>query len=117
MTIEYSHKLKHRAMEEDFPDYFDRDLHSIFTSEPPAKGERAGRFLRRHRARLVKVISKYTMEKRFTVQALLKRLAVRADELKLYVSGEESETLTQVAVCMTAMAKNYFFTGKFKRTR
>jgi len=117
MTIGYSHKLKHRAMEEDFPDYFDRDLRSIFSQEPAPKAERAGRFLRRQRRRLVSTISKYTLEKRFTVQSLIKRLAERADQLKLYVSGSEADALTQVAVCMTAMAKNYFFTGKFKRSR
>ena len=115
MTIAYSHKLKRKAMEEDFPDYFDRDLYALFSAEAPPKSEKAGRFLRRHRRSLVRSISQWTMEKRYTVHALVTRLAERADELKLRVQRSELETLSQASVCLTAMAKNYFLTGKFKR--
>lgn len=121
MTIAYSHKLKRRAMEEDFPDYFDRDLLAIFSAEAPpdgtAAGEKASAFLRRHRGSLVKNVSRWTMEKRYTVHALVTRLAERADELRLRALQGDLETLSQVSVCLTAMAKNYFFTGKYKRNR
>ena len=55
------------------------------------------------------------MEKRYTIHSLVSRLADRCDELGLRVQRPELETLTQVSVCLTAMAKNYFLTGKFKR--
>ncbi|MFH2203718.1 MAG: putative zinc-binding metallopeptidase [Elusimicrobiota bacterium] len=113
MTIAYSHKLKRRAMEEDFPDYFDRDLLAIFASGGEA--EKAGCFLRRHRKELVRSIAQWTLAKKYTVNELVTRLAERADELALRVARPELTTLTRVSVCLTAMAKNYFLTGKFKR--
>jgi hypothetical protein len=117
MTIDHYHKIKHRDLKEDFPDFFDRDLHAIFGDEKGPTGERASKFLRRNRRVLVNSISKWTEEKKFTVHNLVTRFAERGEALQLWVTLPEPVTLTQTTACLTAMAKNYFLTGKFKRPK
>ncbi|PIR15124.1 MAG: hypothetical protein COV48_16105 [Elusimicrobia bacterium CG11_big_fil_rev_8_21_14_0_20_64_6] len=113
MTVAQSHKIKRRALESDFPEYFDRDLKTIFA--PTDRGERAAKFLRRHRTMLVRCVSQWTGEKRYTIQGLVTRFAERCVELNLRVQRSEAETLARATACLTTMATNYFLTGKFKR--
>lgn len=113
MTVAQSHKIKRRALESDFPEYFDRDLKTIFAVTED--GERAAKFLRRHRMMLVRTVSQWTGEKRYTIQGLVTRFAERCVDLKLRVQRSEAETLARVTACLTTMATNYFLTGKFKR--
>ncbi|MFH1723597.1 MAG: putative zinc-binding metallopeptidase [Elusimicrobiota bacterium] len=115
MTIAQYHRITRKALEEDFPDFFDGDLKAIFSPEGGADGERAAKFLRRHRRMLVRGIAQWTGEKRYTIHHLVTRFAERCAELGLYVHLPESETLAQASACLTAMAAHYFLTGKFKR--
>lgn len=114
MTVAQSHKIKRRALESDFPEYFDRDLFTIFGAQGTGV-ERAAKFLRRHRMMLVRTVSQWTGEKRYTIDDLVTRFAQRCVDLKLMVSRSEAETLSRVTACLTTMAANYFLTGKFKR--
>ncbi len=116
MTIAQSHKIKRKTLEEHFPEFFDRDLTAIFG--PPGTGpERAAKFLRRHRRMLVRTVSKWSGEKRYTIHGLVTRCAKRCLDLKLSVSRPEAETLAQVSACLTTMATNYLLSGKFKRSK
>ncbi len=117
MTIAHYHKIKRKKLEEDFPDYFDRELTVLFSKDKGPTGERAAKFLRRHRRSLEGGIARWTGEKKYTVRSLVARFTARAKDLKLYVSGPEAKSLAQVSACLTAMAVNYFLTGKYKRPK
>ncbi len=117
MTIAHYHKIKRKQMGEDFPDYFDRELRALFSGEMGPSGESAAKFLRRHRASLEGGIARWTGEKKYTVRNLVARFTQRAGELRLYVGGSETKSLAQVSACLTAMATNYFLTGKYKRVK
>lgn len=115
IPLETYYRRKRKTWQEDFPDFFDQDLGGIFSSDAAATGETAVSFLSRHRAMLVRGISRWTGEKRFTIKDLLSRFAKRCQELGLRVQHPEPVTLMQVSSCLTAMATRYFLTGKFKR--
>jgi hypothetical protein len=117
MTIERYHQIKKRDWAEDFPDFFDEDLKSIFVESPESSRRRAAKFLRDNRSMLVATISKWTGEKRYTIHDLVTRFAERSEELGLYVPDEVVTALMKTSSCLTAMAQNYYLTGKFKRTR
>lgn len=117
MTIERYHQIKKKEWAEDFPDFFDADLHKIFVSAPQSTRRRASTFLREHRALLVQTISLWAGEKRFTIHDLVTRFAERSQKLGLYVPDDATLALTTTASCLTAMAANYYLTGKFKRPR
>jgi len=70
-----------------------------------------------HRPLLVREIKRWTGERRFAIHQLVTRFAERARELRLYVPSDERLALTTTTACLTAMAANYFLTGKFKRVR
>lgn len=117
MTIAQFHRVKRKELEEDFPDFFDRDLRAIFSEEKGPTGMRAAKFLRRHRTGLVRSVAQWTGEKRYTIRHLVTRFAERCEDLKLFVHNPDAVTLVEVTACLTAMATNYFLTGKFKRHR
>ena len=78
---------------------------------------RASVFLRLHRAALLDAVDRWTNERRYRVNKLLKRLAVRSDRLDLYVDPGEATRVVQVTSYLTTLVMNYLFTGKFKRTK
>ena len=74
----------------------------------------ASRFLRQQRSLFLGVIPYWTRERKFTVNRLIKKLATRCEELKLYVDQDEVKTRTEITAYLTALVSNYLFTGKFK---
>lgn len=117
-TLETYYKRKRKSFEEDFPEFFDSDLARIFaTGNETASVYMASKFLRRNRAMLVKYISRWTGEKRYTVRLLVMRFIERCRQLKFRVHRSEAETLAEVVSCLTSMASNYFLTGKYKRQK
>ncbi|PCI32428.1 MAG: hypothetical protein COB53_12560 [Elusimicrobia bacterium] len=117
MTIGRYQQTKKKEWAEDFPDFFDGDLRRIFVDSPESSRRRASKFLRDHRPLLVKTISHWAGEKRITIHDLVTRFAERSEELGLYVPDDETLALTTTASCLTAMAANYFLTGRYKRPR
>ena len=117
MTIERYHSIKKKEWAEDFPDFFDADLRRIFVDSPESSRRHASKFLRDHRKTLVKTISRWAGEKRYTIHDLVTRFAERSQELGLYVPDDETLALTNATSCLTAMAANYFLTGNYKRPR
>jgi len=113
LRTHYERRRKFYA--EDDPSLFDSDLQRIFAGAgSPGHGQPASRFLRRQRVQVLEVVAFWTRERKFTVSRLLRKLAARCDELRLYLPADESRALLDIAAYLTALVANYLFTGKFK---
>jgi hypothetical protein len=85
------YREKRKLYEDTYPDFYDNDLRQIFSAGPEVAGRvRASAFLRLHRAALLDAVDRWTNERRYRVNKLLKRLAVRCDRLDLYVDPGEA---------------------------
>lgn len=116
-TLEKYYQRRKREHADEYPDFYDSDLKKIFNGESQlAKREHsASRFMHRHRKAVVSTVAWATSERKFTIDALVKRLTDRCDQLELKLGKSETQTTMEVASFLTSLVKNYLFTGKFKR--
>lgn len=126
-TLERYYARRKRENAQDYPDFFDGDLRRIFNGKPPeqaraergrerAKAESAARFLRRNRRILVDGVGHWSGEKKFTIEALVRKLTLRCEELDLRMGSNEQQTTLETGAYLATLVANYLFTGKFKRT-
>src|SRR3989338_609895 len=116
-TLAKYYQRRTREQADDYPDFYDSDLRRIFNGDISlAKREfSAGRFMNRNRKAIVATVAWATSERKFTIDALVKRLILRCDKLELRLGKTEIQTTMEVASFLTSLVKNYLFTGKFKR--
>jgi hypothetical protein len=118
MTLDRFYKKKIRLNRAEYPDFFDVDLKNIFDGEPqlPKKDFGAASFLRRNRPMIVTTVSRWTGEKKYTINSLVKKLTVRCEQVDLRLGKTESQTNLEVAAYLATLVTHYLFTGQFKRT-
>lgn len=116
-TLEKHYSRKKRENSDGYPDFYDSDLKLIFNGDVDlSKREHsASRFMNKHRKAIVATVAWATSERKFTIDALVKRLAERCSTLELRLGKSETQTTMEVASFLTSLVKNYLFTGKFKR--
>jgi hypothetical protein len=113
LSTHYGARLKLYA--EDDPALFDPDLNMLFLPrEKVVASRKASRFLRREGKKLLKVVSRWTRERRFIIQTLVRRLAARCDELDLHVPENEDTVRVELASYLSALTTHHLFTGRFK---
>ncbi|KPK84295.1 MAG: hypothetical protein AMJ81_05960, partial [Phycisphaerae bacterium SM23_33] len=66
----------------------------------------ASRFLRRWRKRIVNVVAKWTGQRKFDTDRLVRKLVRRCDALGLYVSAGEVETISEATSFISAVMNN-----------
>ncbi len=87
----------------DTPRTYDRDLQRIFTDAPlRGNAPSASTFLRQNRAKIRRMVSKWTGEYQLTLDAVLDAMIVRCRELKLRAAGPEKQLMMDFAVLLTA---------------
>lgn len=116
-TLETYYQKRRRENADEYPDFYDSDLKKIFGGETslPKRDFSAERFMNRHRKAIVATVAWATSERKFTIDALVKRLSERCGKLELRLGTSETQTTMEVASFLTSLVKNYLFTGKFKR--
>ncbi len=116
-TLEKYYQKRKRENADEYPDFYDSDLKKIFNGDAskPKREFSAELFMNRHRKAIVATVAWATSERKFTVDSLVKRLALRSRELELRVGESKTKTTMEVASFLTSLVKNYLFTGKFKR--
>lgn len=118
MKLGTYYKRKKKLFEEDYPDFHDKSLRSLFTSVPEERSEsKASRYLRRNHEKILSPVTRWTREKRYTVDKLMRKLIERCDALNLYVRRDDEQTDFAVAAYITTLISNHLFTGKFKRSK
>lgn len=116
-TLEKYYQRRRRENADEYPDFYDSDLKKIFNgkTELSKREYSAARFMNQNRKAIVPTVAWATSERKFTIDALVKRLANRSQQLELRLGKSENQTTMEVASFLTSLVKNYLFTGKFKR--
>jgi hypothetical protein len=116
-TLRAYYRKKREQHARSYPDFYDADLKTLFAEDAPPQAEGAAQFLKRNHQGLLDSIARWSREKRFTIDGLLRELIERCNELKLRVSRPESETILEVATYLAVLIENYKHTGEFKEHR
>lgn len=116
-TLEKYYVRRKKENADDYPDFYDVDLKRIFNGDInlSKRDHAAQRFMHRQRKAIVATVAWATSERKFTIDALVKRLIERCEKLELRLGKSETQTMMEVASFLTSLVKNYLFTGKFKR--
>lgn len=97
----YEKKLAHYAVAA--PTTWDRDLTRLFSASPRhARSEPASAFIRKNRARIRRLVSRWTGEYELTLDAVLDEMIQRCRELKLKAVGPERKLRLDFTVLLTA---------------
>ena len=82
---------------------YDRDLRRIFSDEPRHdRAPAASTFLRHHRARIRRMVAKWTGEYQLTLDSVLDEMIARCRELKLRAIGNQRQLVVNFTVLLTA---------------
>lgn len=99
----------------EYPKTYDDDLQRLFSDDPRHRARpTAAAFLRRHRGDIRRIVSRWTGEYQFSIDQVLADMIGRCKELKLRVSGDERQLLTDFLVLLTARTMG-FLVGQGRR--
>jgi hypothetical protein len=114
-TLSRHYAARRKLWAEEYPDFYDADLRVIF-GKAPAGAETAARFMWRHRKAIVSSVVQWTGERKYTVDALVRKLEHRCASLALHAPHNESSLLLEIGAYLSAIVTNHLHTGRFKRS-
>jgi hypothetical protein len=114
-TLARHYAQRRKLWAEEQPDFYDADLRAIFGREP-ASEESAARFMARHRRAIVQSIVQWTGQRKYTVDALVRKLTERCASLHLPASADREKQLLEIGAYLSALVTNHLHTGRFKRS-
>ena len=114
-TLGAYYAAKRKLYAEDFPDVYDADLRAIF-GKGDAGEETAAQAMRRLQRPLVISVVRWTGQRKYTVDMLVRRLITRARELKLFAPRDQTKLMIELASYLSALVTNHLHTGRFKRS-
>jgi hypothetical protein len=114
-TLGEHYKKKQALYAFDTPKTYDRDLLRLFPADAKRRrSEAASTFLRRNRAKVRKLVSKWTGEYQLTLDAVLDDMIARCRELNLRAVGPEHKLVMDFTVLLTAKTMHALF-GQSRR--
>ena len=114
-TLARHYAARRKLYAEDFPDFYDADLRSIFANGDPGR-DTAAHFMRQHRAALIASIVQWTGQRKYTVNMLVQKLVHRCRQLRLKTPADPARLHFDLASYLAAMVTNHLYTGRFKRS-
>jgi len=114
VTLNNFYKKKREFWAEQFPDFHDGNLKKIFDAGEGENKIAAVAFIKRHEKAIVGNIIRWTGERKYVVSNLLKAVAQRSKELKLFSSGDYSLALANLSSYITTLVMNYIYTGWYR---
>ncbi|MBL8013409.1 MAG: putative zinc-binding metallopeptidase [Candidatus Omnitrophica bacterium] len=130
ITLTNFYKKKRELVEEDFPDFHDRQLAKIFkvlnaqdyreyrkrARHDPELMD-AGDFLKKHQSHIVYNVARTTGERRYIINDLLKRIIRRCHQLHMILPETQTLAAIQISSYLTSLVMNYIHTGWFRGLR
>jgi Putative zinc-binding metallo-peptidase len=114
-TLGEHYRKKQSLYALDTPRTYDRDLYRLFSAEPRhRRSQPASMFIRRHRARIRKLVAKWTGENQLTLDAVLDDMIIRCREHNLRAVGSERKLFMDFTVLLTAKTMHALF-GPLRR--
>lgn len=99
----------------DTPKTYDRDLHRLFSADPKHhRSQAASVFIRRNRAQIRELVSRWTGEYQLTLDAVLDDIIARCRKLNLRAVGPERKLMMEFTVLLTAKTVHALF-GPLRR--
>ena len=72
--------------------------------------------MRKHRGAIVTSVVQWTGERKYTVDALVRKLTDRCSALKLPAPADRDALLLEIGAYLSALVTNHLLTGRFKRS-
>jgi len=115
ISLKNYYKKKKHYWAEEFPDFHDPFLRKVFVerNEQNKNQVLASDLIRKNRRNIINSISKYSGEKKYVIDDLLKDVGKRARELKLVSPEDEAKSALNLTAYITSLIMNYLYTGKF----
>lgn len=99
----------------DNPEFFDRDLQKLFSSDPEhARNEKASRYIRRAGNDVIDVVENWTGEYKYRINEVLKEMSRRCDKLGLRVTHQEQEMKLEIVAFLTMVVMHKLYSGGFR---
>lgn len=127
ITLANFYKKKRLLVEEDFPDFHDRQLSKFFKPlnsedfkflKKQTKGDQefldAAGFLRKYQDHIVYNVARATGERRYIVNDLLKTIIRRCRQLNMIIPDSETMAAFHISTYLTSLVMNYIHTGWFR---
>jgi hypothetical protein len=107
----YKDKRLH-YLKEDWPDFHDRDLRRLFSTDPKyRRNPTAASFLREIKPELRRMVSRWTGEYQYTIEQVLDDIIDRCRELGLRLVRSPRRTQLDAVVMLTVQTMNYLHDG------
>jgi hypothetical protein len=114
-TLARHYAARRKVWAEEYPDFYDADLRRIFERAPPGE-ESAARVMRKHKAAIIASVVQWTGERKYTVDALVRKLTLRCASLRLPAPLHRDALLLEIGAYLSALVTNHLHTGRFKRS-
>ncbi len=109
----YRQKREHYGL--DHPDFYDSDLHNLFSSAPEyAKHPSAARFVRRVRREVRSTVASFTDSYQYTIDQLIEKIIARCRAENLRLTDSEEATKIDFMVFLTVQTMNYLHSGRHR---
>jgi hypothetical protein len=109
-TLDSYYRRKQALYIFDTPKTYDRDLHRLFSADPRHhRSQPASAFIRRHRARIRRLVAQWTGENQLTLDAVLDDMITRCREHNLRAVGSERKLFMDFTVLLTAKTMHALF--------
>ncbi len=102
-TLAEHYEKKRALYAVDPPTIYDRDLRRIFSDDPKhRRSPAAATFVRRNRAKIRQMVSKWTREYQPALEAVLNDMIARCRDLRLRAAGPERQLIVDFALLLMA---------------
>ena len=111
-TLRDHYQAKRLKYGEEWPDFYDRDLRRIFSSEPEFRSNpTAASFMRRLRPHLRQSVARWTGAYQYTIDQVLLDIIDRCHELKLRLAVSPRQASVDALMMLTVQTMNYLHEG------
>jgi len=116
MTLKNYYKRKRLEKAEEIPDFHDVFLKKIF--DEPTKNtkniKKASDVIQKYSKNVVTHVSKFSGERKYVINDLLKDIHKRGRELKLVAPIDDAAAALSLSAYVSTLVMNYSYTGKFR---
>jgi len=105
----YAKKREHYGL--NYPNFYDRDLQRLFTTNADRGTVRASVFVRRVRREARRLVARWTGTYQYTIDQVLADIITRCDELGLWLAVPEDQARADFTILLTVHTMNYLHSG------
>lgn len=116
-TLNNHYKKRKNFYAEQFPNFHDQSLQTIFSDYKDKKSTAAATLIRQNKKILLFNIAHYTGEKKYVVSQLLNNIITRCRALHLVATDKSLPAIAKISIYATTLIMNHLLTGRFLRQK